>query len=455
MRRQHKPRIYKRQTSKGKYTFYVDCGKINSKRERLKCSSYAEAVEVQEKVFKERLKHGNAKVVELNEVARSEAVFNLKRLQEYGATLTQAVDFFIKFSKPTQGHLSIDDAIELWTAAKTTRGNRAHSIKKTADSFYKPFSKHFGGNVLTSSLSQQDMEQYLHSHNSWGELTFNNHLRNLSSLYNFLVKKGHCTLNPLKHVESKKVVQEVKLLTPEQVKNALQYCIDKKKKPYLPALIILIAFCGVRDHEVEMIGWEDIDLKRKEVKILPKNAKKSKLRVNEIPKVALLWFKKIPFGTGKIVPVSSSGKQMAKNRLWKEVGVVCPQNAIRHCFATYHLNMYKKSTETAKLLGHPNPQLLHSTYAEWSNKEEAEKFWRIIPNGIEDELKEEKRKELIADLYQNKGQLESQEFASYSDLNVDEEGLKIWDNYEEDGVRKRVIVRDYASFLEKFDIFDE
>ena len=56
---------------------------------------------------------------------------------------------------------------------------------------------------------------------------------------------------------------------------------------------------------------------------------------------------------------------------------------MRHSFAAYHLIEHQNAALTAFLLGHPNPNLLYSTYKELANRQEAKAFWEILPKEIE------------------------------------------------------------------------
>jgi hypothetical protein len=66
----------------------------------------------------------------------------------------------------------------------------------------------------------------------------------------------------------------------------------------------------------------------------------------------------------------------------KKSGISYPQNAMRHCFASYHIGKHKDAPKTAVLLGHPNPSLLYRTYLELVTSEDAEKYWNVVPESV-------------------------------------------------------------------------
>jgi integrase len=460
MRRQLQPKIWKRQTSLGQYTYYVDFGKINGKRVRIRCQDHAEAVKIKSEGYKQRKNNGNKTVFELGKAAHSEVTYYLSRLEEFGATLSEAVEFFIKHSKPEKPQLTISESVSLWVDQKKSIGNRELSVTKTAGSYYAPFSAHFGKDRLIGDITASDIEKYLKLNKDWSPYTYNNHVRNLSALYRFIIKRGHWTLNPLAKIESQKIQDSpIKWLLPSEVDTALQYCLQHGLH-YQMAIIILVAFCGVRIEEVDKLEWSDISFERRIIEITARIAKKSKRRVNDISLNALFWLKKIPSHTGKIVPVSYEGRKSSMRRLWKILKekhkIKYTQNALRHCFATYHLAKHGSYEKTAQLLGHPNGQQLYANYRELTTKDKAEIFWRIIPNGLMEELKEEKRRELIAKLYQRKAK-EMTEDSPYGVFEVHEESLQLWGYGEadEEGYANQELIEDCSSILENFDIFAE
>jgi len=56
-----------------------------------------------------------------------------------------------------------------------------------------------------------------------------------------------------------------------------------------------------------------------------------------------------------------------------------PQNGLRHSFASYRLAACHDAPRVASELGHTSPQMLYSTYRELVLPEEADRYWRLVP----------------------------------------------------------------------------
>lgn len=143
---------------------------------------------------------------------------------------------------------------------------------------------------------------------------------------------------------------------------------------------MLVFFCGVRVEEVERLDWEDIKLDREKPIVDMRKTKKRRRRINEIPENAVSWLK-LCVSTGKVAPDNYTKRMQ---RLRKKAGVPYPQNAARHCFASYHLQRFGAAAKTALMLGHRNPSLLYATYREVVTPEGASSYFQILPKCVQD-----------------------------------------------------------------------
>jgi integrase len=82
--------------------------------------------------------------------------------------------------------------------------------------------------------------------------------------------------------------------------------------------------------------------------------------------------------TGPVVPVNSRKKlalvrKASKLSRW-------PQNGLRHSFASYRLAATHDAPRVASELGHTSPKMLYSNYREIVLPEEAERYWKLVPD---------------------------------------------------------------------------
>ena len=107
-------------------------------------------------------------------------------------------------------------------------------------------------------------------------------------------------------------------------------------------------------------------------------AKNNQRRVNDIPDNALHWLRDCR-GRGRVAPDNFT---KAMQRLRQKAGVPYRQNAARHSFASYHVALHDDAAKTAVLLGHPNPTLLYNTYRECVAREQAVRFFDLVPKAL-------------------------------------------------------------------------
>jgi integrase len=65
--------------------------------------------------------------------------------------------------------------------------------------------------------------------------------------------------------------------------------------------------------------------------------------------------------------------------MFEAAGVQSKQNGFRHSFASYHLAQFRDSKETARILGHVDPNVIHNHYKQLVSAREAERFWSLRP----------------------------------------------------------------------------
>jgi integrase len=64
-----------------------------------------------------------------------------------------------------------------------------------------------------------------------------------------------------------------------------------------------------------------------------------------------------------------------------------PQDCLRHSFASYHLAMFESAEKTALQMGHNSTDMLFRHYRELVTKEQAEKFWALMPRTVDRKTK--------------------------------------------------------------------
>ena len=314
---------------------------------------------------------------DLNAIQRHEILAAVKKLEAFNASIPEAVDFFLKFSRPDKGEITTAEAVKLFLEKKAKAKCSAAYLNSCSKTYFGPFAKAFPNRVV-SEITAQEVEKYVHSHKSWNSVTTKSHINYLSTLFAFLIKQRHAKLNPLDSLDRpKKARASAKTLTVDDVEKLLQFALDKDCKAECAAMV-LVFFCAVRVEEVSRLTWGEINFETGIVNLEIAAAKTGKRRVNPIPPNALEWLK-LCKSSCNVAP-DNYAKRM--QRLRKKAAIKYPQNAMRHCFAGYHLALHEDAPKTAFLLGHPNSKLLYETYYEIVPKSEAARYWEIIPKEV-------------------------------------------------------------------------
>jgi integrase len=352
--------------------------RVNGKRKRLffRTKQEAELALARLKLIQRR--EGD-QASELGAEGRIEAVRCNERLTKFGKTITDATDFFIAHleqEERARATLSVDNlaALRLESLARIGRSDRhIKDIRIHLGRFAQTF-----GSRPAGSITAEEIESWLETL-SVGPLTCNNYLDRVSTMFAFGVKRGLLTDNPLERIERKTLKP-----SPTQViaPTDLQRLLDGAPTELVPVLSISF-FAGLRTAEIQRLSWDDVHLDRRFIEIAAAKAKSAKRRLVPIEPNLLEWLR--PFAGIRSGPICRESERTLHNmigRLYDDLGIKRLQNAGRHSFASYWLAQHTDSAALASRLGHPNSNLVFSTYRELVTPEVAEAYWSIRPSSV-------------------------------------------------------------------------
>ena len=210
-------------------------------------------------------------------------------------------------------------------------------------------------------------------------------------LFQWAMDRNLVAQNPVTRAKAPKVTQEeIGTITPSQLRGLLKTALEHAPRA-VPALAVW-AFCGVRRAELGRLRFDDLDIKRKELRISAKVAKTGVVRFIPIPPALLAWFEAAQTAgvapLGKIVP--GDNDQLAEgqiNRWLREVRPLAgltewPNNALRHSFASHACAMHDDFAKVAAWLGHArDPRLLVTRYRHAVAKDAGRKWFDVTPDG--------------------------------------------------------------------------
>jgi integrase len=221
-------------------------------------------------------------------------------------------------------------------------------------------------------------------------------------LFQWALDRDLVSANPVARAKAPKVTQgDVGTITPSQLKGMLRTALSVAPQA-VPSLAVW-AFCGVRRAELCRLRFEDLDIKRKELRVSAKVAKTGVARYVPMPAALLSWLeasqaagvapvgKLIPGGTkegpeGQLIPDDSEERsEFQLNRWLPEIRAKAgmdewPNNALRHSFASHAAALHDDFAKVAAWLGHArDPRLLVTRYRHAVAKDAGKAWFAVLP----------------------------------------------------------------------------
>lgn len=304
---------------------------------------------------------------------RVEAVACQKRLDPYGASLTDAVDFFLKHAKPVGGHKLLSDVIEEFLDAKE-KANRRPQYIRVQKSILGVFDRAFPVKHV-HEISTSEIEKWLHGRK--GSLrTRRNYQNDLRNFFNYAVKHGYTASNPVLRLEEITLDDHaVPILSVEQAKALLAASVQLGGA--MTPFVAIGLFAGLRTREIVTLDWKEISMEEKTIAVLASKAKTRSRRIVTMSENLVGWLTPHRKKEGNITPKETHHSfrvvhAAAKITPW-------PRNAMRHSFASYHLAAHRNESLTQAELGHESGEMLIKNYREIVRPSEATKWWEISP----------------------------------------------------------------------------
>ena len=371
-----RPNIKERVYTSGKKSWGVDAGKINGKRHRRFFPSKGEAKTYADQILTARRNHG-AQAFALTEVQRLEAVEAFSKLKDFGVSLAEVVDSYLKRFDPKAGSVPVAQVIDELLKKKIQNNNKPRYIE-TLKCILGKFSQRFGDKPICE-LESDEIDNWL-STLDIVLVTRNNYLRSLSVLFQFAVNRGYCGENIISKIDRAIVdTPPPGILTVEQASRILVVASADPEQGLLPGITIGL-FAGLRSSELKQIKWEEINLSTGNIEVTAKKSKSRRRRLVTVSPNLLAWLKPFAHEHGLVLPPNwyrrlRRLKKLANIQDW-------PDNAMRHSFASYHYARHQSADKTAFQLGHQDTKILFEHYRELVTREEAKRYWSLFPDKV-------------------------------------------------------------------------
>ena len=315
--------------------------------------------------------------VAFNERHRSEYLECAEALQPFGATIRDAVKFYIPHLQAMQRSCTAAELVDEFLKVKEADGASKRYLGDLR-SRLNQFSEIFDGKSI-AEITSTEIDEWLRSLSDketgkrLSPITRNNFRRVLIVAFNFARDRGYCLENAAAKTAKAKVVEGVVgILTVDETIGLL----EKANAEIIP-FITIAGFGGLRRAELEQLDWKEIDLQSGLIEVIASKAKSARRRFVRIQPNLAKWLQPHARLSGNVTPPNYAelldvAREAAKIEDW-------PHNALRHGFASYHLARFNNAGALALELGHTSEHLVFQHYRQLVKPKDAERYWNIVP----------------------------------------------------------------------------
>ena len=311
------------------------------------------------------------------------------QLAKHGRLLDEAVSYYLKYlesESQKQRSRTVTMLANDWLAFKKEKLKRGVLRQRTLEgiSEVSKLLKAEWGNLRVVELSDKTLKDYLDSLKVSQRRIFN--LRSLlSQFFNWCVKQGSASTNPLKNVEIEVPTKDVVIMTVQQAETMMKTC--EESFPQLTLYFAVGLFAGLRPEEAKLLTWDNIDLEEREITVLRITSKVKETRTVKVEDTLFEWLKCFK-GDGKGHIVAQRGFRTATEDVRIALGFkLRKQNQhrpkwvhdiARHSYASYWLPIHRDRARLAEQMG-TSLKMIKDFYKATVKTSNAEAFWEIVP----------------------------------------------------------------------------
>jgi integrase len=353
------------------HPWYLDLRPFNRGRKFFKTKAEAEAERLRQITTLER--HGR-EAVGLPPSELSAIIQARKELAKHGKTIDDAATFYLDYlERIRRCNVTVAQLATEVLDAKRKDGMSAtyiDDLKKRLARFCADF-----GERKIAGITVEELDNWLRAFPG-SPKSRANYRANVGVLFSYAERRRMIDSNPILHTARPKLPDNPpEIFAVDELGTLLNAAVTRA--PEIAPMLALGAFSGLRDAEIKRLDWSEIDQKRSYIEVKARKAKSARRRIVEMQPNLREWLRPYAEMTGAVVPANWRKKldlvrKAATLARW-------PQNGLRHSFASYRLAATHDAPRVASELGHTSPKMLYSTYRELVLPEEAERYWKIIP----------------------------------------------------------------------------
>jgi len=354
------------------HPWYLDLRPFNKGRKFFKFKAEAEAERLRQIATLNR--HGE-EAVGLPPAELSAIIQARKKLAKHGKRIDDAATFYLDYlERIRRCNVTVVQLAKEVLDAKHKDGMSATYIadlKKRLATFCGDF-----GERPIAAITVEELDNWLRNLNC-GPKSRANYRANIGVMFSYAERRRVIDSNPvLRTAQPKLIDNPPEIFSVDELASLLNAA--SKIAPDMVPMLAIAAFAGIRDAEIKRLDWSEVDQKRGHIEVKARKAKSARRRIVDMQPNLREWLQPYAGMTGAaVVPVNARKKldlicEATKLARW-------PQNGLRHSFASYRLAACHDAPRVASELGHTSPQMLYSTYRELVLPEEADRYWRLVP----------------------------------------------------------------------------
>lgn len=285
-------------------------------------------------------------------------------------TLLTATDEFLRRVRGFKAGVTVSDAIaELILAKKQDKISERYS--GTLRSVLGRFKDKFPGRI--ADVTPAEIDGWLRGIGR-SATTRINLMTCVKVLFSFAKQRGYLPKQEPTAAEMLRLPKpnnvEVGLFTSADMERLLRAAPLK-----LVPLLAISAFAGLRAAELARLNWSAVDLGRRIIELRAGQSKTASRRLIPISDNLAAWLAKVP----REGPVLTHRLRFTQaTTLAKSLGIAWPHNALRHSYISYRIAVVQNAAQVALEAGN-SPAIIFKHYRELVTKEDAEKWFGIMP----------------------------------------------------------------------------
>lgn len=387
-----------RKYASGKIGYQADLGVVDGKRIQIACATRKEAEAKVAEAKRALARHGE-RAFALSAVEMSEVIVAMDKLEAVGASLSEAVDYFLRHAAVVRERVAVPVLVERFVRSRE-EGERSERYVRQLKVSLGALARAF---ALTpaAELSRDEVAAWLRS-GGWAAKTRNNYLGDVRALFSWAMREGLAARSPCEGIAKVPLPEEeISVLKVEGARALLEAARGNAE---MMTYVVLAMFCGIRPAEIERLDTSAINLEERTVIVLAETAKTRARRVVDLSENAVAWLRTIELPEGRLcvgrwserwrafrrgcgwqVGEDDAGERsVAFRRAAESVPITrgpWPADVLRHTFASMHYAHHQDESLLKAQMGHwERADTLHRHYRALTTRAEAAAFWGLWPS---------------------------------------------------------------------------